>query len=1073
MMRENMKKLVLLICCLFLCLTLFADETTPEPPNLDFIKNSLGAEVEVNGELFNKAADHLKKYGAQIELVDPSTDPRWNPGSSGRVVLEKDGSIRVLLPKGEKIRTESMMEKVLEAGDLHQKVGEYGKEYMDMVFEKAGKGDKQAKALLLDMEIKAKERVISNLKSGEAAHSATTKELNRLVENRDKMYDKTLDFKKLIEAEDCYSVGRKLEDYLREKGTLAKADKSLKEYIEETVKILKYGDPTPESEKIVLVRGVVNDKVWGEKNGRPYMLPNRINHGRTGWDTRLSGIDRYFAEATDRSWHEGSRANDATANPKKVYDLQSIIYDHAESSENSAKSVLISTSGTAKEAWGPPFYVIKVNPKRAIFNHKSPFIGEAEVLIPFFVLPNEIHKKCETFSEVINDPLVKESPYFKMANKIKSFSDLTEKWKKIEDNICNGRAPLESVAGLDSRYDTYNVGPDAPESMIEKFKSKLEKYGAELEYVEKGDARLSKDGQARTYMTEDGKIKVLLPKDMAVKKFALVDEFTHVIQLKNMSKRYGTGTVTEIFKAGAEGSYLAIDLMNSWEIKAKENVLLTMDKNDPSRKLVKESLENLKKKADPLYNCRKSNGRLDWKKVNSQLKNQALGLAHFALTLFLKELAVAVQTQDRFVIEEFFNGLLTTDFFVNYGLYTAGAMGTEFVYTKFLQQYIKPKFINNVLKSSLAVAVGMALPDLIQGHFSGKTFAINVSGLFLSSTAIKSGMGAIKWAVPLGQMASKAPWVAKIMTVYKASKWAKVGGWVYTAAEAAVVLYFGDKISQAITNYLDEKDAKDKVGEASEAFLEAIKSANKDKVGEATKKLEEAYNGYRNFLYKPLELEETKLMVRLNKMGRELKGLEDSYNSYMDLYKKDPTKYASLKRMAENLKEGKMKSLEKDMKDAFAIYERSKGALMKEIYLGNLRKSPLVNNDMETLDSVMGRTSSGAGGLLDRATNWWKTRSTKKAFYNPSSNRLESYVDEADVINLAMAMNSNKEIRDILRLRMDEIKLLADTDRVFFEATSGGSTGGATSSGTPGSLPATGSGADTEGMLKRLHGMGR
>ena len=49
------------------------------------------------------------------------------------------------------------------------------------------------------------------------------------------------------------------------------------------------------------------------------------------------------------------------------------------------------------------------------------------------------------------------------------------------------------------------------------------------------------------------------------------------------------------------------------------------------------------------------------------------GLAHFGLALFLKGGAVVAAPGDRSRIVEFFDGLMTTDFYKHYGLFVAGA----------------------------------------------------------------------------------------------------------------------------------------------------------------------------------------------------------------------------------------------------------------------------------------------------------------------------------------------------------------------------------------------------------------
>ncbi|RME74530.1 MAG: hypothetical protein D6785_15770 [Planctomycetota bacterium] len=1021
-------------------------------------------EVDINSEKFKRFKAKVEKYGGSIEFIDPATDPRWEAGATGKTIVDADGKIKILLPKGKKVRSLAMLEEFTHLMDLRRMINEYGSDKVREVFEKANSGDKQARARLLNMEARAKKMALLNMDKSNPLRAEVEKELKAINSELDKMYDRTKDVKKLIEAEDYYSLGRKMEELVKKRGMLEKVDAEMRRVIRENIEILKYGDLTPESKKITLVRGVKNDKVWGEKNGRPFMLNNRVNHGRSGWDNRFeAGFERYLKEAHSRNG-DGS-----------IIKLETLMYDHAASSNNSARSFLISSSGTAKSIWGPPFYVIRVNPKRALFNYKSPFPNEAEVLIPFFVLPNEIVRKYNSYNEAINDPYVKNSPYYKIATEGGSYyygsNNITEKWKTIYENIKNGRDPIEGIEGLNSRFSTYNVGPNAEKSMIEKFKAKLKKYGAELEWVSSNDPRLAKDGQARTYVTSDGKIKVLLPKDKPVKKFALIDEFTHVLQIHNMAKKYGKETVAEIFKAALGGDPMAKDLLLQWEIKAKENILLTLDKKDPNRKLVEESIAELKKEADPLYRYRKPNGTLNWSKVKEGLKEGALGIAHFSLALFLKELAVAVKSRDKFVIEEFFDGLMSVGFYTEYGLFSVGSMGGEFVYTRFLEKYIKPRFINNMLKSTLVMAAGMALPDIIHGRFDGRAFAINLSGLFISSAAVKAGINAIRWAIPLEKLASQATWIKRLANVYKASKWAKIGGWFYTAAETAVVLYFGDEISKAITKYLDKREAKKKVGEATQKFLDAVKSGNKAEIEKAAAELEDAYNAYREFLYQPLKEEEMKLMMRLNKMGKELKGLQDAYNRYMDLYNSDPVKYAALKTMADNLKNGKIRDLERDMEEAFKIYERNRGKLLKEIYTDNLRNAPLVNNDIDTINALDGRTGGGVGGLFDRATNWWKARSIKKAFSNPSDNRLETYADEGDILRLALAMTSRKDIRDMLNLKLDELKILASTDKALFEGTMASER--STSSSPASSGDRREEPLDTEGILKRLMRAGR
>ncbi|MDF1661279.1 MAG: HD domain-containing protein, partial [Planctomycetota bacterium] len=201
-----------------------------------------------------------------------------------------------------------------------------------------------------------------------------------------------------------------------------------------------------------------------------------------------------------------------------------------------------------------------------------------------------------------------------------------------------------------------------------------------------------------------------------------------------------------------------------------------------------------------LKNYRRADGTLQWKKVAAdRVLPHAGGVAHFALALFLKEMAVVVKTGDKGRIEEFFEGLATTDFFVTYGLFSAGAHAGNVAYAKYLEKYIKPKFVSGILRTNLVLATGMALPEIYHGTFSGQSFAINLAGLGLSSSAVKAGVSSIKWVARL--RTSRA---ARLATRFsRVKRFASIGGWVYTAAETAVVLYFGDEISKAINKYLN------------------------------------------------------------------------------------------------------------------------------------------------------------------------------------------------------------------------------------------------------------------------------
>ncbi|HBP20424.1 MAG TPA: hypothetical protein DEA08_21860, partial [Planctomycetes bacterium] len=492
-----------------------------------------------------------------------------------------------------------------------------------------------------------------------------------------------LDWKKLVERGEYAKLADKLEPYLDS----SKADEKLRFYLDSTLGYLRRGAKAKISgSEIVLVRGAKNDRLYqmpqagGRKrkdnheglfeephlypSGGPRLfVPNRIRYMRRSWDDRLPAYQDYFTEATDLLGGNGSA----------LQELEKIIEHHKGgglgTSANSVKSVLISASTNPISSFGPPFYILKVAPERAIFNWKG-LSGEKEVLLPFWILPHEIVAKCNSMEEVRNHPLYQQSK-FKNVN-VSSYGygagGSANNWAIIEQNIREGRAPLEGVAGLNSYFsEGPNVGPRADAAFLQRFTEKVERLGGVVERVHPGDHRLPPGAQARTYLDAQGRPHVLIPADRMPAKVGLIDELTHVHQLAQMLKSQGRAAVQDLLMKARMGDPKAKDVVNRWEMRAKRMVRSLLPQGDPLRPLLDRSIAELQKEIDPYSKARRAtNGTIDWKQVGKQFGG---GLAHFTLALFLKELALVARTGDSMLIEEFFQGLLTTDFYVHYGLF--------------------------------------------------------------------------------------------------------------------------------------------------------------------------------------------------------------------------------------------------------------------------------------------------------------------------------------------------------------------------------------------------------------------
>ncbi len=841
-----------------------------------------------------------------------------------------------------------------------------------------------------------------------------------------------LDFKKLMEAGDYKGLGKKLKRYL----DLQRADPELRRYLELNLEFLARGaKPKVPGSELILVRGAKNDQVFRmppASGGEGLMLPNSIRHMRTSWDNRLPRIDRYFVEATTATGGNG----------ENLRELTRIIEHHKGgglgTSANSVKSVLISASTVPLPTFGPPFYILKVAPERAIFNHRG-LSGEKEVLLPFWILPTEIVAKCNSVEEVRNHPLFKNSQL-----KDVEFSRWgygaggnQNNWAIIEANIRAGRPPLEGVAGLNSYFPGAGteVGPRATAVEVERFAERIARNGGLVEFVPAGDPRLPAESQARTILGADGRPKVLLREGAPVSKFAMIDELTHVLQLRRMVEARGAAATNELLLRAARGEPAALDVVNRWEIRAKTLLRSMLAADDPARPALERSIRALEAELDPYASARRPGTRtIDWGQIG---RGAAGGLAHFSMALFLKELAVVAKTGDRLLVEEFFEGLTKTDFYVHYGLFTVGAMGGDMAYTAFLKRhldrFVRPQFVQNVLRSNISLAVGMALPELVGGTFQGRAFAINLAGLGLSSTAVKAGVAGIRWVVDLKRIPQGARLAERLGRM---SRLTSVAGFTYHAVETAVVLYWGDKIAREIDAALERRQARERVREAADAVLRAQREGGD--VRAALDAYADANREYRDVLARDVQEVEAILWDRLNRAGVSVKESDDALRRYRELAAQDPGRYAALLTSAERLAARREAEFREEVARIFEAYDARFGAVAREVY-GPDRTHTARATDDAALWALRGAAPGGAGdpwgGRTDVFAGWGRDRATSRALDLASdlpTTRLAAYDAEAAFYEaMARAYAGDPEAVDHLRERAARARETRDLDRAM------------------------------------------
>jgi hypothetical protein len=414
---------------------------------------------------------------------------------------------------------------------------------------------------------------------------------------------------------------------------------------------------------------------------------------------------------------------------------------------------------------------------------------------------------------------------------------------------------------------------------------------------------------------------------------------------------------------------------------------------------------------DPLKDFRRADGTLKWKELTrSKALQEVGGLAHFGMALFLKEVATVAATGDRTRIEEFFDGLMTTDFYKHYGLFVAGARVGEVAYVKYLQRYVRPGFVNGMLKTNLVLAAGLALPMIAEGNFSGRALTISVASLGLSSAAVKSGVSAIKWVVNL-KKARDAGTLARLGFGARAMR---LTGWFYTAAELAVVLYLADEIGGWVNEKLELSEARDRMRDAGQEFFKAAgdPNATPDQIKEATQKYHDAWIDYRNYLYTPLHMEEALYADRLQGLAKEAKLAEDKRNAAMErlqkhhaMRKRMEARYGSLEGYANHLVKNDEAELDRKANMYSESYVNALGESLNTVYRKNVREGGILDG-VEDLDWHLMGGRDGAegdpygsrGDLLASAGRKWSDRGINNALENTSTNRIQAYDDEAAIL---------------------------------------------------------------------------
>lgn len=402
----------------------------------------------------------------------------------------------------------------------------------------------------------------------------------------------------------------------------------------------------------------------------------------------------------------------------------------------------------------------------------------------------------------------------------------------------------------------------------------------------------------------------------------------------------------------------------------------------------------------PLGPYRRADGTVDWKGASKAgLLNGANGLGTFTMALFLKEFAAAVATNDKTRVEEFFDAVASTEFFKTYGLFAVGAAagqaGYNAAYQRYLHRYLKPAFVNNVLRTNMALAAGLALPQLVSGTFEGKTFAISLASLGLSSFAVQGAMSAL-------------PWVKNLRSVAATSRRAlRVGGWFYQAAELAVVLTVAEKIEGYVHERLTRRELRTRLAAA--ARRAAL--AKDEDFPAALAAYQDAWADYREFLFAPALETNARFLRRVERLGTRSKQHADATQA-----------------LRSRVKDFEGLPLEAFLARRAAKDQSATGAELDALAQGY---SQAFHDALEEIETAPRR----GGAFLTDVRGTDVPAFSRAHLTNPSRNRLQTYDDEREAMQ--WLARQRPEQRDELKGASDQLARLSESERNLFNGEDG------------------------------------
>jgi len=353
-----------------------------------------------------------------------------------------------------------------------------------------------------------------------------------------------------------------------------------------------------------------------------------------------------------------------------------------------------------------------------------------------------------------------------------------------------------------------------------------------------------------------------------------------------------------------------------------------------------------------------------------------------------------------------------------------------------------------MLKTNLVLAAGLALPALVEGEFEGKAFAISLTSLGLSSAAVRTGVRSLSWVMNL-KKARSAGILAKGL---RGGRLARFGGWFYTAAELAVILYVAEKIDNEANAWLDLEQARETLGQAGLTFVDAINDpqASLEEVRAASDAYHGAWIDYRDYLYGPLHAEEIRLAEKLEGLAEKAKLAEDKRKAAVDNLGQNPNlaenlikRFGSVEAYADHLTKQGNAELDAEVNELLESYEQRRRAQLEGVYRAGRRSEPFLA-DLGHMDwALRGARAGDPGdpwrGRTDTFSKHGRERARaglEDALSGGSKNRLQAYEDEASVYASMATLfrdRGQRELAEEFERRREIVRATGQADTALYE----------------------------------------